>query len=285
MANRIGVVTDSTSDLPPEIVKELDIKIVPLNVHFGEETFVDGVEITVDQFYRRLQESPILPTTSQPSPGMFKETYEKMSQEYDTIISIHISQKMSGTVQSARMAAEMVKDRVQVVVIDSQQVCVALGMMVMEIARLARKGAALRELVERIASYPERSRTYFTVPTLDNLQRTGRIGKAAAFLGQLLNIKPILSFADGLIIPVEKVRGTIERVILRIIEIIEGNVGNHRCSIAIAHGNVPDILDFIEQSIHNSSIPVEKIYISKIGSIVGSHAGPGAIGLNYLWEE
>ncbi|MGE5557895.1 MAG: DegV family protein [Bacillota bacterium] len=284
MAQHIGFVTDSTADLPAEIAREYDIHVVPLNIHFGDETLIDGLEISIEQFYERFRTSPVLPNTSQPSPGRFVEEFHKLSGEYDQIFSIHISQKMSGTYQSALMAAEMVKDEVPITVIDSQQVSIALAMMLMELSTMAKAGAGSKELLKSIASFPERSGTFFTVSTLEYLERTGRIGKATAFLGQILNIRPLLSLSEGLIIPVERVRGGIERVLMRMLDIVEGKVGNKICSIGIVHAMLDQQKDFLQGKLAESGMQIEKMVVAPVGPVVGSHAGPTVIGLHYLME-
>ncbi|MGE5551665.1 MAG: DegV family protein [Bacteroidota bacterium] len=274
----IRIVTDSTADLPPKAVRDHKIKVVPLNVHFGEEVLRDGEEIWAEEFYHRLKNNSTLPNTSQPSPAEFVKVYEALADEADHIVSLHISEKLSGTLSSAHMAAEMVRDRIPVTVIDSTVVSMGLGLMVVLAARAIEAGADLAGVLGEI----ERARTeldlYFTVETLAHLNRTGRIGKASALIGSLLNIRPILSFSEGLIVPREKYRGSSAKANMRLLELIGESMRDRPCTAALVHADVPEEAARLLEMVPNY-IKAKETFVSTVGPIVGAHAGPGTIGI------
>lgn len=278
MAERLRIVTDSTADLPEEIRKAHRIEVVPLNVHFGEEVLKDGEEIWAEEFYHRLKSEGTLANTSQPSPAEFVKVYERLAGEADHIFSIHISEKMSGTVSSAQLAAEMVQGKIGVTVIDSELVSMALGFVVLAAARAVMAGGGREEVVSAIERVRREIRVYFTVETLAYLNRTGRIGKASALLGSLLNIRPILSLAEGLIVPVEKFRGTPAKANLRLLELLGEAMGGRPCRVALVHADVPEEAERLK-SLLLQYVRIEEFFLSMIGPIVGAHAGPGTIGV------
>ncbi len=278
----IRIVTDSTADLPAELAKEHNITVVPLNVIFGEETYVDGVEISTDQFYKKLTRSPVLPITSQPSPGKFLDTYRPFVDEEAKIVSVHISELMSGTIKSARLAQGMLKYP-QLEVFDSQAVSISLGARVLEAARAAEKGCSLQEIKGLLKSFDSRHRIFFSVDSLEYLQRGGRIGKATAFLGTLLNIKPLLTIKGGEVFPWEKVRGS-NRALGRMVEIVREEWGPDvplRCFVI--HGNSPDAVTELEQQL-KEHLNIIEMFSTRAGPIVGTHAGPSAVGF-IVWQD
>ena len=205
MATRIKIVTDSTADIPQELLKEYDIAFIPLKVIFGEESFRENIDIQPEEFYEKLVTYDGIPHTSQPSPGEFCDLYKELTAEGSAVISIHISSHMSGTIQSARLAASMLENS-DITVIDSKLVAYALGCVVVAAAKAAKAGKSKAEILELIQLMIEEVNTYFIVDTLEYLAKNGRIGKATSFLGSMLNIKPVLTIEDGLITPFEKVR-------------------------------------------------------------------------------
>ncbi|HOV78696.1 MAG TPA: DegV family protein [Bacillota bacterium] len=275
--SRIRIVTDSTADLPKELVEKNEITVVPLKVTFqGEEAFLDGVNIDSEQFYRLLSEKKEIPVTSQPSPSEFAAVYKKLAQDGYSVISIHISSKMSGTFQSAIMGKKMVPGA-DIEVIDSKLVSMGLGMVVLEAAIAAKKGKTGREIVQIVNNLIAKSEVFFFVDTLEYLSRGGRIGKAGAFLGTILNIKPLLCIKDGIVYPYEKVRGR-TKAIERMIQIVEERFGNRRVKCSLVHGDDPEGLSQLFQKIKtrlNCGEPV----VSTAGSVVGTHAGPKVLGI------
>ncbi|HHX76986.1 MAG TPA: DegV family protein [Firmicutes bacterium] len=273
----VRIVTDSTSDLPREFVEELDIKIVPLNVHFGEETFLDWVELKPEDFFAKLRQSDIMPRTSQPSPGDFVTAYKEVAGTGDSIISIHISDKLSGTCQSAYMARDMLKDY-DIEVINSKITAMALGYVVIEAARAAKAGKSKEEILEIINKNLEVMHIFFLVDTLEYLQKNGRIGKASAFLGGMLNVKPILSLNDGVVVPVEKVRGK-TRARKRLVELLKERIpAGKAIKGTIVHGDALEEAEELAEAL-KEEFEIKELIITMIGSIIGSHTGPGLLGL------
>ncbi|MGE5598395.1 MAG: DegV family protein [Bacteroidota bacterium] len=275
---KIRIVTDSTADLPAKLVKEHHITVVPLNVHFGEEVLKDGEDIWAEEFYHRLRNEVVLPNTSQPSPAEFARTYEALAAEADRIISIHLSEKLSGTLSSATLAAETVRDRVPVTVIDSTVVSMGLGLIALQAAKAAEAGEGPEEILERVERTKQDMQLFFTVETLAHLNRTGRIGKASALLGSLLNIRPILTFQDGLIVPREKFRGSGSKANLRLLELLGESVAGKRCEVALVHADAPDEAAHLAE-LAPHYVEAVQIHLSTIGPIVGVHAGPGTVGV------
>lgn len=277
--NKIRVVTDSTADLPREIVDELEIIVVPLKVSFGTEVYRDGVDMTTREFIDRLEkDEEILPTTSQPSPGEFVAIYEKLIAKGDTIISIHLSGNLSGTIQSAQTAKTLTDSR-DIYIIDSKSASMGLGLIVMAAARAAREGKTVREILAIVKDKIEKNFVLFLVDTLDYLEKGGRIGKAHALLGTILKIKPILTLdEEGQIVPLEKVRGK-NRAIERIVEVIRERIdSSKRYSMALVYGNDYSGMVRLKDQIL-LQINCEEVLISELGPVIMSHTGPGLIGI------
>jgi DegV family protein with EDD domain len=273
----VRIVTDSTSDLPQALLKEFNIKMVPLNVHFDSEVFKDQVELSPDEFFRRLPAATKVPSTSQPSPGEFMEAYKEVGKDGESIVSIHISQEMSGTYQSAVMAKNMLPD-LDIEVIDSRFVSLGLGAIVFEAARAAQKGATKEEVVRLVKDLIPRVTVLFCVDTLHYLEKNGRIGKARSFLGTMLNIKPVLGVTDGVIVPVEKVRGK-KKGLARLTEHVKKATKDvSAVNLIMMHGNAHDEAAMLLEEL-KGSLPVVDGKIVIIGSVVGVHAGPGVVGV------
>ncbi len=282
--SKVFVVTDSTSDMPNEVVSDLGIAVVPLNVHFGDEVFKDGVNMTAGDFFARLPEAETMPRTSQPSPGDFDQIYRDVAKQagdgdFD-IISIHISSDMSGTCQSAQMAREMVaEDGIKVTVVDSRLVSTALGMMVKTVAQAAREGQTLEQLVALAESIRDQTRIYFTVDTLEYLEKNGRIGKAQALLGGLLKVKPVLQIREGVVTQFEKLRGA-KKVMPRLKALADENVpaGKQALFSVMYTGDSAAIAPLVEH-VESAGIAAD-VMVGQIGPVVGCHGGPGALGLS-----
>lgn len=277
----VKIVTDSTADIPSSLVKELNITIVPLKVVFGErETYEDGVNINAKQFYQKLATTNVIPTTSQPTPHQFEEVYKAISvKEPDAkVISIHLSSKLSGTYQSAYIACDMVKDQIEVTIIDSKKASYAVGIIVVEIAKLAHSGASYEDCMERIEQLLKDTKIYFVVDTLDYLQKNGRIGKASAVVGSLLKIKPILSLnEDGEVFPFDKVRG-LKKALGKIYKILEQEFGDKLIHVAVLHSNTHEFANQVSLEME-SRFKIESKIITDIGPVIGAHVGPGTIGI------
>jgi DegV family protein with EDD domain len=273
----VRIVTDSTADLTQEQQQAAGITVVPLNVHFGDQVFRDHVDLSTDEFFRRLKASPQLPRTSQPSVGVFEEAFRKLRESGDEIVSVHLSSKVSGTYNSALMAAQSVdKDRIEVV--DSLSTSMALGFMALEGAKLAGAGKDRQAIADRLQALVPKARVICVVDTLTYLERGGRIGKARALLGSLLNVKPILQLKDGEVVPLGRARGR-PQALSRLVELL-GRDG-HVSQLAIMHGAAPADAEQLRERVA-SSYPGLDILLTEIGAVLGTHTGPGVIGFTYL---
>jgi DegV family protein with EDD domain len=276
---RVKIVTDSTSDLPPRIAKELGITVVPLYVHFGEEVFQDGVDISGDEFYRRLTEGPVLPKTSAPSPDTFKQLYNDLAKEADGVLSLHISSKLSATYESALVGCDGAD--CQVSVVDSRSVSMGLGMPAIIAARAANNGATLQEIVELLYNAITRIRVYTMVGTLEYLRKGGRIGNAQWLLGSLLRIKPILEIADGHVVGIGKKRSHAKAVDK--VRIITESLGDIE-EMAIVYNTTAEEAESLGQSVGHL-ITEDKIIYTTFGPVIGTYTGPGSIGIVSLLKN
>jgi hypothetical protein len=274
----IRIVTDSTCDLPAELAAFYDIEVVPLKVSFGEDTYLDGVDLDNQAFYRKLKESTQLPRTSQPSPGDLLTRYHEMFDRGDCqqILSIHVSSKLSGTYNSAVTAArEFGRD---VIVFDSSSVSLGMGLLTIAASEMARNGDSINKITERLEALKKEQGLFFTLGSLDYLIKGGRVGKARGFVGKLLGLRPILTLRDGEIHPVAKVRGE-ENIIDKIISLLPPD--GHGIRWAVAHAECPAqgaAMSKILRERYNS----DEILAGEIGPTVGTHAGPGTWGVFYM---
>lgn len=273
---KIRIVTDSTADIAAELRNELGIEMVPLRVLFGEETFLDAVTIDSEQFYEKLATASAMPTTSQPTPNEFSEVYERILQEDPeaTIISLHLASVLSGTYQSAVIGSSMVEQEADITVIDSKSASYGFGTRVVKAARMALAGESKEAILAEIDRLEREMGLYFLVDTLEFLQKGGRIGKASALIGSILNIKPILSLEkEGTVYSVDKVRGT-KKAMQRILELLEQRYGSDPVSITIAwtHGNetAMELCELVK-----SRFNVQSVDYTTIGAVIGTHVGPG----------
>ncbi|MCS1351380.1 DegV family protein [Mechercharimyces sp. CAU 1602] len=281
---QVRIVTDSTADIPAEMIEKLGIGVVPLKVHFGEETYLDGVTISPDAFYQKLMEDERLPTTSQPSPMDFVEIYRQAAAEGVTqILSIHLSSAMSGTYQSAMLAKSMVEGEIEVEVIDSKKPSYVYGMIVIAAARAAQAGQSLAQCTQLVYRMRDHVKVYFLVDTLEYLQKNGRIAKASALVGTLLNIKPILSVnEDGEVCPVEKVRGK-NRAVGRIFELLQTELTSP-IQAAVIHACDDEQANKVEGKL-KEAFEVHELVRTYVGPVIGAHAGPKAIAIAAIEEK
>jgi len=274
---KVAIVTDSTAYLPQEIIDQYSIHVVPLFVNWDGETFLDGVDIMPKEFYERLQKSANLPTTSQPPVGAFEVMFQKLhAQGYD-IISILISSGISGTVTSAIQAKELLPEA-NIEVIDSQTAAMAAGLHVFAVAQAAAEGASLEECKAIAQKAQTHTDVVFAVDTLEFLHRGGRIGGAKRFLGSMLNIKPILEMRGGKIEAVEQVR-TQRKALNHLICLTKERMSkNPPAQLAVFHSNVPDIAQSFLGKVEGE-IDTQNSFIAELSPVIGTHVGPGTIGL------
>ncbi len=279
-SDNTAIVLDSTADFPEAPERFPNWRVVPLYVRFGDESFKDYEELGPLEFYERLRTAPELPTTSQPTPGDFLAAYEGLS-GYERIVSLHISAKLSGTVQSARTAADQLEGA-RVRVYDSQTASAATAMLGLAVQRRLDRGTTDEEIAALVERYPREAGLLFTVDTLEYLRKGGRIGRAAALAGNLLHVKPILSIQDGEVLPIKRVRGN-HKAFLEFEETFEAttSLDDEHLRVGIAHAAAPERLraltELVEHVRPNATIDAA----TTLGAVVGSHAGPGTVG--FFW--
>lgn len=268
----IAVITDSTADIPAELASERRVAVVPLSVSFGDETIVDGT-LSQTEFFDRMRVEPQLPTTSQPSPGGFVEAYERALQTASQVVSVHISHRLSGTIDSARQAAEQFGDRVHV--FDTLNLSWGLGLQVMEAVRLAEQGLSAEAVVERLGAVRDRVRLIVGLDSLDNLARGGRIGKVSAFLGSMLNLKVTLTVdAEGAFQPVARNRGERAALDHTLEWVAEKMGGATRGSFAVGYAMEPGRAERLAQAIRDR-YEVDELVVYAAGSVICAHTGTG----------
>ncbi len=272
---KVRVVTDSSAELPPETAKELGITVVPMGIRFGDEEFRDGIDITYEEFYRRLEYSHVMPIAVPPTFRSFQEAYSVLSDTTDQIISIHVSSKLHRTYHMATAAAEAFLGRCQIAVIDSASISVGLGTLVRAAARAADKGHPVDSIVRLIRGMIPHVYLVFFVESLDYLEREGRIGKAQALLGNMLNIKPILIVEDGDIIALEKVR-TRPRAIDKLFEFVAefAQIEDVAVLQVDSGGETEELIERLQQVFPDREFPV-----LPYGPVLATHIGPGTMGI------
>ncbi|MED1953936.1 DegV family protein [Brevibacillus centrosporus] len=277
----IVILTDSASDIDASVRESLGIVAVPLKVMFGSETYQDGVTISSTAFFEKLSQSSVLPTTSQPSPLEFAEAYKAIYEKYGKdvqIIAIMLSAALSGTYQSAMIAKSMLEESIDITVIDSRKASYVHGMICVDAAKAAQEGKSKQQILDMIDRYLDEVQVYFIVDTLEFLQKGGRIGRAAAVIGSLLNIKPILTLDPvGYVSAFDKVRGT-KKALNRVLEALQEYSQGKPVKVAVLHSSVPDqaadILERIKQEFQ-----VTDSHLEEIGPVIGTHTGPGLLGI------
>jgi len=279
-ADNTAIVLDSTADFPEAPARFPNWRVVPLYVNFGDETYRDYVELGPDEFYARLRAAPQLPTTSQPTPGDFAETFEEL-EGYERVYTLTLSAKLSGTWQSARTAAELV-DAERIRVIDSELASAAVAMLGFAIERRLERGTTDEEITGLIERYRREAGLIFTVDTLEFLAKGGRIGRAAAFAGNLLHVKPILVIKDGEVVPIKRVRGN-QKAFQEFRTAFESATpaDDDRLRVGIAHATAPDRLDALAELVEHVRPKATIEIATTLGAVVGTHAGPGTVG--FFW--
>lgn len=278
-----AVVLDSTSDYPEAPSRFPNMRFVPLYVRFGEETYRDYVELAPAEFFERLRASTVLPATSQPTPQDFVVAYEELA-AYERVYSLHVSSKVSGTLQSAELAAaDIGGDRVRVV--DSRSVSLAIAMLAHAVQRRLSRGTTDEEIEALVERFHRECQVVFTVETLEYLQRGGRIGRAAALAGSLLNVRPVLSIQDGVVVPVARVRGRQKALAEFERRFVEGTEDRPGLRVAIAHADAAEWVGTLSELVWRVRPKAEIEFTSTLGAVVATHAGPGAVGFFWFPDE
>ena len=269
----VRIVTDSTADLPDSVAKSLGITVVPLHIHFGDETYDDGVTISKDEFYERLVTSASLPKTSAPSSGEFTEAYESLPPDTAEIVSIHISSRLSATYQSATVAGDASPSSPSLHVVDSRSATIGLGLLVERAAQLALNGASGTEIVEEIESLVPRTQLFGVVDTLEYLHKGGRIGMASALVGSLLKVKPIIGVRDGIVHPIERVRGR-DRAFERLCDMVSRY--ESISGLAVAHTTAEAEMEHLVERL-STRFPADRMMRSRCGATLGTYLGPDTL--------
>jgi DegV family protein with EDD domain len=282
MPNKVAIVTDSTAYLPEECLKQYNISVTPLSVIWGDEIYRDGVDILPSEFYKRLADSKLMPTTSQVTPAAMHSTFQSLLEQGYDVLGIFVSSKISGTFQSAIQAREMLSNAAdKIALVDSLWVTMALGWPVLTAARAAQAGEDLAECQKVAEIACQNSGVLFVVETLEFMRRGGRIGGAQALLGTVLNIKPVLEMRDGRIEAVEKVR-TKQKAIQHMLDVVAERLkGKTNIRLAVTHSNSEADASSLLEIAQKQLDPVE-ILCCPLSPVIGTHTGPGTVALNYM---
>jgi DegV family protein with EDD domain len=281
-AENTAIVVDSTADFPDAQERFANWRVVPLYVRFGDEGFRDYVELSPEAFYRRLRTATQTPSTSQPTPADFLAAYEELA-GYERILSVHIAGKLSGTIESARAAARLLSEPNRVRTIDSESASAAIAMLGLAIQRRLDRGTSDEEIDALLDRYRRDASLLFTVETLEYLARGGRIGRARAWAGELLNIKPILSIEEGEVLPVKRVRGN-RKAFAEFVSAFEtGSRDVPSLRVGIAHAEAPERAAALTKLVRDKRPHAELEFVTTLGPVLGTHAGPGTVG--FFWFE
>jgi DegV family protein with EDD domain len=274
----VRIVTDSSCDLPQARADALGIEIVPLTIRFGDEEFVDRVELSNEEFWRKVATSPVLPETAAPSPGAFEERFRALGEAgADGVLCINLSSRLSGTMQSAQVAAKALDGEIPVTVVDSKTVSMGLGSQCVSACAMAADGADLATIAARAEQTAQRTRLLGALDTLEHLRRGGRIGGAQAMLGSMLSIKPVIEVRDGVVAESAKVR-TRSKSLVHLADKLAAATDPQ--DVYVFHAQAPDIDEFLERVC--TIVPRDRIEVGEIGPVIGTHAGPRTIGLGWV---
>ena len=278
----IKIVTDSTSDLPESTAKQYGIEVVPLNIHFGDQVYKDGIDLSTEEFFDKLINGPEFPTTSQPSIGEFIDTYERIAEPGDDIISIHLSSKLSGTYNSAEQASKQLEGKINVHLVDTQQVTITVGLAAISAAKCVTDGGAIEDAISACISTASRSNFYALFDTLEFLSKGGRIGKAQSMLGSLLKIRPLLMLEEGLVAPYAKARS--KRAGLDKMEKTIRSLGEAE-EVAVMYSTDSEDAEVIAKNLSDLLPSGKEPIILKVGPVIGTHAGPGLVAVGLVTKK
>tara|TARA_A100001037_G_scaffold40365_1_gene31430 strand:+ start:618 stop:1460 length:843 start_codon:yes stop_codon:yes gene_type:complete len=278
----IKIVTDSTSDLPENTAKQYGIEVVPLNIHFGDQVYKDGIDLTTEEFFDKLINGPEFPSTSQPSLGEFIDTYERIAEPGDDIISIHLSSKLSGTYNSAEQASKQLEGKINVHLVDTEQVTITVGLAAISAAKCVRDGGTIEDAISACMSTASRSNFYALFDTLEFLSKGGRIGKAQSMLGSLLKIRPLLMLEEGLVAPYAKARS--KKAGLVKMEKTIRSLGEAE-EVAVMYSTDSEDAEVIAKNLSDLLPSGKEPIILKVGPVIGTHAGPGLVAVGLVTKK
>ena len=274
----IRIVTDSASDISLEEAEDLGIEIVPLSVRFGEAEYTDLVDLSVSDFYQKMAESDLLPSTAAPSPGAFEAAFKRCAEAgAEGVICINLSLALSATGQAAQLAADALADTLPVKCIDSKSITCGLGTIIRKAAGAAKDGGSMDEIVALVENLASRTRIFATLDTLENLKKGGRIGGAKAMLGTMLQFKPCLDLSSGEVVEAGRQR-TRKKSLIWLKEVLESE--GEISELSIIHGDAPDVEEFA--TLISDIVPRDQIRINQLGAVIGTHGGPRVLGVTYL---
>ena len=275
--NSVQIVTDSSCDLPEDLVAQFGIGIVPLKIRFGQTEFVDRLELTTDQFWEKCRETDELPSTAAPAPGAFIAEFQRAADEgAPGVVAIVLSGELSATIEAAQQAAREVEGKIDVRVVDSRTVTLGLGAVVVAAAQAAKSGATIDEVADIAADSAARTHVHAALDTLENLRKGGRIGAAGSLLGSMLSIKPLIEVRDGVVEPAGKQR-TRTKALNYLVKVVEEHAQQIE-SIYVTHAACDDVDSFVERI---QSLVQTDVLVGQIGPVVGAHAGIGTIGVAF----
>ncbi len=274
----IRIVTDSASDISLEEAEDLGIEIVPLSVRFGEAEYTDLVDLSVSDFYQKMAESDLLPSTAAPSPGAFEAAFKRCAEAgAEGVVCINLSLALSATGQAAQLAADALADTLPVKCIDSKSITCGLGTIIRKAAGAAKDGGSMDEIVALVENLASRTRIFATLDTLENLKKGGRIGGAKAMLGTMLQFKPCLDLSSGEVVEAGRQR-TRKKSLIWLKEVLESE--GEISELSIIHGDAPDVEEFA--TLISDIVPRDQIRINQLGAVIGTHGGPRVLGVTYL---
>lgn len=273
----VTIVTDSAADLPPDLAKELGIIVVPLTIRFGDTELVDGVDLSPKEFWERCAASPGLPETAAPSPGAYREAFERAGEAGGgAVVCLTLSGALSGTIEAARAGAAALTTDLPVRFVDSRSITLGEGLIAVAGARMAREGKEVDEITGALTDQASRTKVYGAIDTLENLRKGGRIGAAAAAFGSLLSFKPVITIVDGAVEADSR-----QRTRARSLRYLVGKLREQGSldQVGVVHGDAPDLEGFLEML--DEVVPRSSVVVSDLGPVIGTHAGRGAIGLTF----
>jgi len=276
-----AIVVDSCADLPDEVIADPNLTMVPLKLHFGDDTFRDWVDIRPTEFYVRLRDAERLPTTSQPSAGEFQTEYRRLRERFDHIFSVHLSDRLSGTFSSATLAKEGFAG---ITVVDSEMASLAVGLLAHRLLALLDRGTTRGEFLAYIDRYRREAGRLFLLDTLEYLQKGGRIGKASSVAGSLLHIKPLLTFSDGIVDTYKKVRGERKAMVAMQEYLLEHTQPGSPVRVCIGHGDSPDRAEELAALVQATDRTIDICLRGEVGAVIGTYAGQGAVALFFIQE-
>ena len=280
---KVTIVTDSTVNLPADVIKANNIYVIPQILNWEGKSFLDQIDISTEEFYQRLPNSKDLPKTSQPAPGQFTEHFEKVAEGAESIVAIFVSQALSGTIQSAHLGAEAMGDY-PIEIVDSRSTSLGLGLLVTAAARYAAEGHDYKEVAAYVQTLVPRIRVLFVVDTLEYLHKGGRIGGAKRLVGSMLSIKPVLGLEDGQIEPQAQIR-TKKKAIQHMLDVVLGETkGKKNIHAGVIHAAAPEDAAYIAEQVRASINPVE-LYVNELTPVIGANVGPGVVGMGYYVED